>query len=352
MMHPLAALTGRFTAAGFFVSRPVASRRRRLAAGMLAVMATFTTKEIFAGETEADIDPRKWINRMHVAVENLNYQGTLVRMRGDEVENFRVYHRVTDGDISERLVGMDGDGFEVIRQGNETLCIFPAQQSVVVEKQSSNLKSPIAAGIPAYDEVMEESYTFSIDGDDRVAGRQCKTMIIKAVDEYRYGYRIWLDGRTGMPLKSQLRTADDSELLEEVMFADILLIDEVPASAIVSAHDTADWKKVMPDDSQRNKPTDMPGWKASELPPGFELKNVRYEYMMGEEEPRLHLVYMDSLASVSVFIDRPQEGQAEGPDMMGATNAYTVMNDGWSVTAVGQVPQVTVELIARSMTQE
>ena len=182
-----------------------------------------------------DNDPRKWINRMHVAVDSINYQGTLVRIRHgtmplegkSETETFRIYHRSINGESSERLVGMDGDGFEVIRNSAETICIFPGQKSVVIEKRSSGSKSPLAAGLPAYSEAMEGYYRFEIVADDRTAGRSAKVLRIAAADSYRYGYKIWLDTQTAMPLKSQLRSADDSMLLEEVMFADIRLQEEV-----------------------------------------------------------------------------------------------------------------------------
>jgi negative regulator of sigma E activity len=36
---------------------------------------------------------------------------------------------------------------------------------------------------------------------------------------------------------------------------------------------------------------------------------------------------------------------------VGASNSYSTVIDGYRVTAVGQVPQITVEQIAKSMRQ-
>ena len=303
-------------------------------------------------------DPRQWINRMHIAVDTMNYQGTLVRLRqfedvpgaGPQAETFRIYHRAEDGEIAERLVGMDGDGFEVIRNDTETVCIFPAQHSLVVEKRADGPKSPLAAGLPAYSEAMEGHYRFAVVADDRVAGRNSKVLQIVAADDYRYGYRIWLDVRTAMPLKSQLRSADGQQMLEEVMFADIVLQADVPMALITSAYDTADYFKLMPDEGQvvEVSAADV-AWQASELPPGFVLSTIRNETMKGASEPRLHFVYTDGLASVSVFIDTPAPDQSEGAETMGATHAFTTMNASHMVTAVGQVPAETARLIALAM---
>jgi sigma-E factor negative regulatory protein RseB len=63
------------------------------------------------------------------------------------------------------------------------------------------------------------------------------------------------------------------------------------------------------------------------------------------------LVYSDGLASVSVFIDLgvAASEQVEGLTTVGATNAYSLMIDGFLVTAMGEVPPATVQLIATSI---
>ena len=302
-------------------------------------------------------DPRHWINRMHIAVDSTNYHGTLVRLRQSssatadaQSETFRIYHRAVDGEVSERLVGMDGDGFEVIRSNSETICVFPERRSVVVEPRANSSKSPLAAGLPAYSETMEGHYTFAVIADERIAGRKAKVLQIAAADEYRYGYRIWLDTKTAMPLKSQLRSSNGQSLLEEVMFAEITLQAEVDPLMVVSAYDISKFDRVMP---QANKVVERSAedisWAAVKLPPGFVLTAVHHETMPDAAEPRLHLVYTDGLASVSVFIDSAEPDQYEGAEVMGATHAFTVMVGGQVVTAIGQVPAETARQIASLM---
>ena len=83
----------------------------------------------------------------------------------------------------------------------------------------------------------------------------------------------------------------------------------------------------------------------------FMLSASRLEYMEGSDEPRQHIVYTDGLASVSVFLDRVGQGVAvtEGPSVMGASSAYSVVYNNLLVTAVGEVPPRTVRKIALSM---
>ena len=92
-------------------------------------------------------------------------------------------------------------------------------------------------------------------------------------------------------------------------------------------------------------------WEATDLPNGFMMSDAHLEYTSNGENPRMHLVYTDSIASVSVFIDEgvAASEQVEGLAVMGAANAYSVMREGWLVTAMGEVPPATVQRIAVSV---
>jgi sigma-E factor negative regulatory protein RseB len=63
-----------------------------------------------------------------------------------------------------------------------------------------------------------------------------------------------------------------------------------------------------------------------------------------------HLVYSDGLATVSLFVEPAVAAaeQAEGLCQVGAANAYITTVDGYMVTAIGEAPAETVEMLARS----
>ena len=102
---------------------------------------------------------------------------------------------------------------------------------------------------------------------------------------------------------------------------------------------------------QHSEPAGQIAWAATNLPDGFMRTAATLEYMEKSEEPRVHLVYSDGLASVSVFVDVGVGAaeQVEGLTTMGAANAYSMMVEGRLVTAVGEVPAQTVHQIATSM---
>jgi len=312
----------------------------------------------FASEVEKQ-SPQEWLRQMQQAVEGINYEGTLVHMRPGRVEQFRVLQRVHTQGVTERLVLMDGMGAEIIRTPDEVICIFPEHRSVVVENRQDARASagPLRASLPSVEDLAPAYYGLSMGPDDRVAERRALTIGIKPKDQYRYGYRLWLDKETAMPLKSQLVVAESDVPIEEIRFVAISLPEEISAAAVEPGIDTSDFEVTRHKKSATGR--DITGaaitWRADDLPPGFMLTVSRFEFMDGSDEPRMHLVYTDGLASVSVFLDRvgehaqKQAQKEEGASMMGAANAYTLMKEGLLVTAMGEVPARTVERIAVSM---
>ncbi len=299
--------------------------------------------------------PRDWLKRMDHAVEYLNYEGTLVHMHAGRADTYQIYHRVADGAVTERLVALDGAGREIIRNQDEVTCIFPDQQSVVVEKrrERDSGQSPLRASLPTYSQSGERYYQFSMVRSERVAGRDARLVAIRPKDNYRYGYRLWLDEATAMPLKSQLRSEETGNYVEEILFANISLPERVSADRVRSSlvTDEFSWLRAENSTPSMRKESVDAHWRAMELPPGFMLAAAKLELLTDAASPRHHIVYTDGLATVSVFIDVTVAAseQAEGVSKIGTANAYSTMHDGWLVTAVGQVPLRTVQMISLSV---
>jgi sigma-E factor negative regulatory protein RseB len=81
------------------------------------------------------------------------------------------------------------------------------------------------------------------------------------------------------------------------------------------------------------------------------MTESRVRTLPGAEHPVEHMVYSDGLASVSVFVEPAEATDKElsGLSRMGAAHAFTLILDGQQITAVGEVPPITVERIARSL---
>jgi sigma-E factor negative regulatory protein RseB len=288
--------------------------------------------------------PQAWLDRMADAVQTANYEGTVVRIRGGETEYLKVVHAVTDGVIREKVIAQEGNGLEIIRNGNEVHCILPERKSVLVEEWDN--QSTLFSTLPSSDIHFGSAYDVSILKKERVAGRKAVLIAIRPHDEYRYGHRIWLDVETGFPLQTHL--VSNGEAIEQVKFADISLDEEIHSSALAPSYriDTFTW---ITEPARAPKQPAESDWHSSDMPAGFETVAVHAEEMPGNEGLVTHMIVSDGIASVSVFIASGNDQGIDGRSSIGSSNSYSIGVEGYVVTAVGEVPAKTVEQIARSM---
>jgi len=308
-----------------------------------------------SGPGQAGNEAQEWLDRMAYAVEFLNYEGTLVHTHGGHVSMLRVIHRVENGVVTERIISLDGSGREIIRDDQETTCILPDQEMVMVEQRDLEQRepgSPLRQRVLPYASFESAYYRLSLEGPGRAAGRRAQRVAVSPSDAYRYGYRLWLDHATAMPLKVQVADAD-GEVIEQLAFASIDLPRRIAADRVQARTLTESFTMRR---SQRVDPVELKvSWHATELPPGFELMAARTKAATGNGSQNMeHLVYSDGLASVSVFIEKPAETDVPetGNWQVGAANAYSLRKDEKLITAVGEVPRATVEMIARSVARE
>jgi sigma-E factor negative regulatory protein RseB len=322
------------------------SRRPRIVAfaRLLGLLAA-------AGTARAADDPQGWLQRMERALTTRNYVGVFVHEHGGQSETLRILHRVRDGEVAERIVSLDGSGREFIRHGSELSTYLPDQKLVLVEKapEAGLLLTEVrAAGATA-----SGHYAVSEAGRARVAGRATCVIDVDALDAYRYGYRLWIDEATAMPLKSQLRAAD-GHVVEQLVFTSLTLPSEVADAALQPAVDASDYRWLRHDGAATaaEAPAPAAAWQPEDLPPGFHMTVRATQRLPGTGRAVTHLVFSDGLASVSVFVEPHDQNADELPinsSSVGSSSTFSTTYDGRRVTAIGEVPPDTVRAIARSL---
>lgn len=321
---------------------PVRRRHRWL---LLALLASGVTASAVAAD-----DAREWLARMNEALTTRNYDGVFFHVHGGRVETMRIIHRVRDGSVTERLVSLDGSGREFVRTGTELICYLPDKRTVLVEQRPQG--ATLLGSLPRFDESTEGFYDLKHVERARLMGRETRVIAVQPKDEFRYGYRLWIDEATTMPLKTQLCDARGS-VIEQIQFANLSLPREIADAEFRPQVDTEGFKWLRQDARQARVPPGGPSivWRALRLPPGFRLTLRAAQAMPGSEGPVEHLVFSDGLASVSVFVEMAPGGKSPmtGPARVGSSSAFTTTVSGHQVTAVGEVPPETVRFIANSV---
>ncbi len=292
-------------------------------------------------------EAKAWLERMSEALATRNYDGKFFHRRAEQSEALRIIHRVEGGKISERLVALDGSGREIIRNETEVVCYLPDRKLVLVEKRTGD--EPLFGGLPSYSEGLDEHYEIETGKVSKVLGRKTQMISVMPRDEYRYGYRLWLDYETAMPLKSQLCDRE-GQVIEEILFAQLDLPERIAAESLKPETPAEGFRwfrqAVLPVAA-----SDAETWHVPRLPAGFKLTTRRVQAATGTTASIQHLVFSDGLASVSVFIEPRRRAAAplHGLAKMGSSFAYSTEVRGFQVTAVGEVPALTVEAVAGSV---
>jgi sigma-E factor negative regulatory protein RseB len=287
---------------------------------------------------------QEWLVRMTAALNNTSYVGEFVSESADRTERLAITHRVRDGVVSERLVSLSGSGRELVRENDEVVVYLPDQRLAIIERRSG--RSDLMGALPQFEGRMASWYKIDYVGREATLFGPTAVVAVRPLDGYRFGYRLWIDVDSHMPVRSDLSDGA-GRVIERLRFTKLEFASDIPDSAFEPALDRSKLRWVR----QSPQADEAPAWRAAQVPPGFRLSVSGMQAVAGAGAPVSHLVYSDGLASVSVFIHAPAPGQPPVPrsGRSGVASAFSTVVDGHQVTVVGEVPPRTLKFIATGL---
>ncbi|MES9924230.1 MAG: MucB/RseB C-terminal domain-containing protein [Candidatus Thiodiazotropha endolucinida] len=294
-----------------------------------------------------DPSPKDWLERMMRAVQQLNYQGTFVYLHDNQLETMKIAHAVQGDRVRESLMSLNGTPREVIRDEESVTCVLPDSNEVSIDKRTPSTK--FLNILPQNLDQLDNHYSFQNVGKNRIANRQAQVVLIVPNDRLRYGYRFALDIESGLPLKSDLLN-EHGELVEQTMFTD-LQIGVAEISELHNRESLFTYRlKSHPDETNKIPLLNPNKWDFIGLPSGFRLRMQHQLIDPQGSDPIDQYVFSDGLSSLSVFVEPETREEAfSGVSRLGAINAWGGQVEGFQVTAVGEVPAVTILGIVQGM---
>jgi sigma-E factor negative regulatory protein RseB len=289
--------------------------------------------------------PTQWLEKMQIASMHENYQGTFMFTRGGMSSSMSIVHRYQNGEEQELLTQLDGEMGEIVRQGNQVMCIFPDNRVVQLEKSTYSNKI-----VQSFSNFMPDQQNYHLQnlGDCRQVNRPCIKLAIKAVDQHRYSYFLWLDKQTGLLLRSDLKNNEGLDL-ERFQYTNISFPEQISDKALEPMNAGPLVEHVIIPVAQKDLtwPSEIK-WKSDWVPPGF-MPIGGNEQVGGNV-----MIFSDGLANYSVFIEKIKANRMpEGASLVGATVAYaqtlTFNSHQYSVTVIGEIPAMTAMLVAESV---
>lgn len=292
--------------------------------------------------------PQILLDEMAKASRDLNYDGIFVYRLGSQMETMRIIHKADKEGSYEKLMSLTGSTREVIRDKEEVKCFFPDEKKVVVDK--SRTGKLVSSYLPTPVKSISDYYHFESAGEGRVAGMDAWIVNIRPNDKFRYGYQLWIEKNSRLLLKSELKN-QLGVTLEQIMFTQLHIADEINDDLLKPSVSGKDFTWYNNDKNDNIEQNDEGKWQVTFMPNGFTMRDQEKDAMVISKMPVDHFVYSDGLAMVSVYVEKLkyQDNVNKGLSSFGAVNTYSTQVNGYQVTAVGEVPKATVQLMANSV---
>ncbi|XOV90035.1 MAG: MucB/RseB C-terminal domain-containing protein [Pseudomonadota bacterium] len=306
---------------------------------LLVLMALVALAPVSARADATEVSV--WLDKMARALREENYQGIFTYMRGYQLDTVKIVHRYRDNTETERLVHLNGDEREMIREGDVVTCRHSPDASIDIEHEV-----PLGPFTHRFNENLanfQALYDFEMLGEDRVAARPAVKIGITPRHDDRWGYRLWLDRETGLLLQSHL--VGRGQILEVFQFSEVTIGGPIAASDLASSlGGDAVTHRLSPTETVASPEQGVaPAWRVAWLPNGFRQVRVR--------SPN-RIMYSDGIATLSVFVERGSGKQlGELVTHMGGTVVLTrrLKGSAQQITVVGEVPTDTAKKVAESV---
>ncbi|MFM9835719.1 MAG: MucB/RseB C-terminal domain-containing protein [Methylophilaceae bacterium] len=291
-------------------------------------------------------DAWQMLEKTAYAARELNYSGQFVYQSGNQTRVIDITHMNQDGHELTRNVVLEGRPREVYSQGNDIVIFQPKNEKVMIEKRRGQNLFP--AMLPTDLRLIKSSYNARLGAIETVAGRNAQIIELMPSDAYRYSYKIWTDTEFGLLLKMTLLNSKN-ETLEQIYFNQLSMLNSQDVNWFQPKLDVS--KSYVVEDNAQVTHVDG-NWIVAQLPSGYRKVDQVQRMVPGKSAPVNQIIFSDGIASVSLFIEPIAKGMRPktGHMLVGSTNICANVIEGYQIMVVGEVPEETVQQIAKAVT--
>ena len=282
-------------------------------------------------------DPWSILEKSAKASQQLNYEGVFHSQSSSESNSTHVIHANIDNKEYCLLKMLDGAPNEVFCSGD--MVYVTSQDGLLIKKRKNQFLFPSV--LPSDIKHLKKNYQLSFGEKKRVADRMAQHIELKAKDNLRFNYHIWIDEKNLLPLKL-IVTNNKNEPIEQSTFTTIAfseVIDKDIFEKNINISKVYVSKNKFIENYVSNKFRNL-----KKLPSGFKEVDLISRRVNGLNLLDYQIIFSDGLAYVSLFIRPITRGTEpkEGTVAIGPTNISARYQDGYQIMSVGMVPPETV----------
>ncbi len=286
--------------------------------------------------------PGALLQQMSQASQSLNYEFAFISVSKQGVDSLRYRHAVFEKHRLAQLLQMDGPRREILQRDNEISFFEPGLEPFTLA--GDHIVDSLPSIVYADFERLAQFYDFIPVGRTRVSDRLCEVVRVVARDGTRFGYVLWIDTATKLPLRADLLDRD-GEALEQ--FRVISFIVDPQVQSLMQGLETVNLPPLLA--MPVSEKADF-GWAVNWLPAGVTEVSRSRRTLPGINVPIETRLYTDGLFSFSVNIAQAGEGNnTERFIRTGRRTIHTEIRSNKEITVVGELPPATAKRIADSV---
>lgn len=319
-----------------------------LVSALAALSAQYAVAQPSSADTMTDQSVFEWLQSMSETQKKATYHGIFTYEYGAELASVEVWHGVKDGHEIERMIHLDGEPREVIRDQKSLRCKHAGKKLIKIDQRDTHSASTKVADLDL--DKIKATYNARYIGQYRVAGHPAVVVELTPKDAYRYGQRYFIGSDNKMLLKNILFDGK-RRALERFQFTYLNMNANLTGADFKPQLDMK--ANVEDDDQSSNQDSslvaDAVNWRLDWVPDGFELVLGQSQ---SQSQSQAEQMYSDGLAGFSVFVDQDSlSGSRSASSLLrGATLVYSrplsVQGKSINVTVVGEIPLAAAERIA------
>ncbi|MBL4816556.1 MucB/RseB C-terminal domain-containing protein [Shewanella sp.] len=290
---------------------------------------------------QEDLSAKAWLENMSQALREQEFKMSLIQLQADHIRPLVYIHgKIEDQEVAF-LEHLNGPPKNAVRVGTTVTFIEHDQPAYSV--RANRIQGILPPAFAADISKLESGYQFVLGGRSRLAGRPSQLVRIIPNDNFRYGYQVWLDMESYLPLRYDMLT-QDKQLLEQILVVELLVLDAPPAIL------TEAYKQEWPAVASQSKRDAGDNWTFNWLPEGFEILVKDSHRLMGSHEAVEYIALSDGMANISVYVARV--GDTKMPQELVTRNGLSLATEvvgNFEVVAVGKVPTETLTRVAKSI---
>ena len=293
----------------------------------------------------------EWLLRIHEASRRRTYVGTYVVSAQGNLASAKIWYVCDGTQQMERVESLTGTPRSTFRLNDQVITFLPATKVARSENRSSLGLFPNL--LLSADSKVDDYYSASRTGQERIAGVDAEIVQLSPKDHWRFGYRVWTEVSTGLVVK--LQTMDASgQVLEQVAFSELQLDAPVKMEQLSLMMANTEGYRVEKIDPVKTS-AQAEGWALRRTVDGFAplgcFRRPAAARPGGASINTVQWIFSDGLASVSLFLepfDRLRHVR-ENSAAAGATRMLSRRIQDWWVTAVGEVPEQTLQAFSENL---